>query len=331
MEKKVLNYIKEGLEKGLSKDQIKENLIKSRWPKEDVEMAFQELGLEEMTALPGIGTLFERTYDFYKERFWTLFWIMVLPNVAGYLAVNIWLLISSATFLTVPDFFTGFLQGAYSFAFLPAYILIIFLALWSQLAVMCAITQDKRIGIRGAFKMAWSKLLSFWWVSILSAILIIGASFFFLFPGIIFSIWFVFAAYVFLAEGKRGITAILQSKNLVSGYWWVVFIRNLFVVLISAGVESLAAAVPFGQTLTGLILRPFFYVFWFTFYNDLKRLKKNPQNWGSKKDKISIFLPFLLGLAVIAALVTLVATNDQILNTLKEFWALCSSYLFLSE
>jgi hypothetical protein len=116
--------------------------------------------------------------------------------------------------------------------------------------------------------------------------------------------------------------AIFQSKNLVSGYGWVVFFRDLLVFLISTGISFFASFLPLGQILSDLIVRPFFCVFWFVFYKDLKKIKKDPQNWGSKKDKISIFLPFLLGILVIVALVILLMTKDQVLRSLKDFLAL---------
>lgn len=51
-------------------------------------------------------------------------------------------------------------------------------------------------------------------------------------PAIIYSVFYCFTVYVFMFEGKRDISAVKRSQELVAGYWWAVFGRFLFLGLI---------------------------------------------------------------------------------------------------
>jgi hypothetical protein len=93
----------------------------------------------------------------------------------------------------------------------------------------------------------------FWpmvWVSILSGVIIFAGIIFFIIPGIIFSVWFIFASYVLLYEGTRGFAALKESKAMVKGKWWAVFGRVVVLILFSfivgIGVSFVDAMIPGG-------------------------------------------------------------------------------------
>ncbi|PIR44495.1 MAG: hypothetical protein COV10_04550 [Candidatus Vogelbacteria bacterium CG10_big_fil_rev_8_21_14_0_10_51_16] len=54
----------------------------------------------------------------------------------------------------------------------------------------------------------------------------------FLIPGILATVWFSLAVYVFVVEDKRGMAAFFQSKAYVEGRFWGVLGRMLFVALL---------------------------------------------------------------------------------------------------
>ncbi len=66
-------------------------------------------------------------------------------------------------------------------------------------------------------------------VSLLTAILVLLWALLLIIPGIIFSIFYAFAAYVFFFEGKKGMDALRRSKDLVKGYFWPVLGRIAFI------------------------------------------------------------------------------------------------------
>lgn len=55
----------------------------------------------------------------------------------------------------------------------------------------------------------------------------------FIFPGVLFLIWYFLSSYATILDGKIGWDALSQSKKLVQGRWWKMFI-NLAVILCTA-------------------------------------------------------------------------------------------------
>src|SRR3989339_248756 len=188
MNQELLNYIRQDLEKGKSKEQIWEELKRAGWQEEKLKRAFQNLGW--------IG--------------YGIWWFLSLVGVI--------------TKMSLED--TG---GLILFLFLILFGLIFFVVLiiaglWSQIALLCAIKErEQDIGIKEAFRMGWHKIISYYWVSILSTFMVLGAFLLFFVPGIILAIWFSLALYILIAEDKKGMNAFFRSKQLVSGKWWTVF------------------------------------------------------------------------------------------------------------
>jgi len=133
MNQELLNYIRQDLEKGKSKEQIWEELKRAGWQEEKLKRAFQNLGLMEMDVLPGIGDLLERIFQVYKDRFWTLVGIMLPPFLLGWIGYGIWWFLSLVgviTKMSLED--TG---GLILFLFLILFGLIFFVVLiyWEKI------------------------------------------------------------------------------------------------------------------------------------------------------------------------------------------------------
>jgi MFS family permease len=72
------------------------------------------------------------------------------------------------------------------------------------------------------------------WVNILMGLIIFGGSLLFIFPGIIFTVWYYFAVYETVFFNKRGTKALAGSKQLVLGRTGQVLWRILIPVLVFA-------------------------------------------------------------------------------------------------
>ncbi|MFZ1075588.1 MAG: hypothetical protein WAN50_04415 [Minisyncoccia bacterium] len=73
------------------------------------------------------------------------------------------------------------------------------------------------------------------WLGILTCCVLVGGFALLVVPGVMMSIQFFVAAYVFALEGRRGLGALIQSREYVRGYWWPIAVRSIivsFVVLI---------------------------------------------------------------------------------------------------
>lgn len=92
-------------------------------------------------------------------------------------------------------------------------------------------------------------------VSILSALAVLGGLLLFIIPGIIFSIWFAFAVYALVLDGKRNVSALVASKALVKGRWFAVATRLGIPAILFAAAAIIAQniiAIPAEALLKGM-------------------------------------------------------------------------------
>lgn len=292
MNQEVLDYIKQNLEKGKTKEQVWEELKQAGWQEDKLKRAFQELGLLAMDKLPGIGDLLERTFQFYKNRFWTLAGIMLPPFLLGWVGMAAWWLFTLTGWLkkiTLDNLVLILLLVLFGLIF---FVVVMIVALWSQASLLCAIKEKEQdIGIKKAFIEGWRKIIAYWYISVLSSFMVLGGFLLFFIPGIIWAIWFNLSLYVLIAEDKRGVTVLFRSKQLVSGKWWIVFWRQLLITLIVMGAATIVSFIPWGRNLVGLVTAPFIHIFGFLLYKDLNQIKKD---LPFEKPKTATKLKFIL-------------------------------------
>lgn len=309
MNQGVLIYIKQSLEKGNSQEQIWEELKRAGWQEKSLKRGFQELGLLEMDVLPGIGDLLERIFQVYKDKFWTLVGIMLPPFLLGWVGYGIWWLLSLVGVINKISLSLENTSGLILLLFLILFGLIFFVilsiaGLWSQASLLCAIKEKEQdIGIKEAFRRGWHKIISYYWVSILSTFMVLGGFLLFFIPGIILAIWFSLALYILVAEDKKGTNALFRSKQLVSGKWWTVFWRQLLISLMVIGASMIVSFIPGGRNLAGLVTTPFIHIFGFLLYQDLKRFKKDPY-FEPTKTATKFILMAVAGYLLPAAVIT---------------------------
>lgn len=107
-------------------------------------------------------------------------------------------------------------------------------------------------------------------------------------PGIIYSVLYSFACYALFFEDKRGMAAIRRSVQLVSGYFWPVFGRFIFVGVI-VWVFSLLISIPISfsgddslfSSVWGAIVQvasflvgPIVLIYTYSIYKELVKIKK---------------------------------------------------------
>lgn len=83
-------------------------------------------------------------------------------------------------------------------------------------------------------------------VFILSGLVILGGLVFFLIPGIVVAIAITFAQYAYIADGKRGMEALLASRAIVKGRWFKVA-RKIFSFIILTIIPMLIFGMLYGM------------------------------------------------------------------------------------
>ncbi|MBU6431467.1 MAG: hypothetical protein KGJ58_03170 [Patescibacteria group bacterium] len=172
--------------------------------------------------------LLDQAWEIYKKSFWIFFGIIILPMLASTaltysISASTSLLLLKSPSLNSLGLEMLILSGALTLA-------VIVIQVWGQTALLCAIKDRKEnIGLKESYRRGWDKIISYFWVSFLSGIIISVGLFFFLVPGLIFLVWFGLASFVFISENKKGWSALMTSKNYARGNWRGVFWRFLFI------------------------------------------------------------------------------------------------------
>jgi hypothetical protein len=218
------------------------------------------------TEIAPLGILFRTAWDQYKKRAIPLLAVMLISAVVlGSLAMA--LVLSATLGGAALAHFTDQKTATYLVIILAGVLLLvlILLAFWAYTALL-ALVVNEDLGIIEAFQAGWTWLWPMGWILVLApAIVLTGFVLGFL-PGILFAVWFTFCMYVLLEEDRRGMDALLASREYVRGHWWNTFGKLLVVWLISA----VAGFIPFIGQVFSLLLTPFFMLFMLAMYRDLK-------------------------------------------------------------
>lgn len=115
--------------------------------------------------------------------------------------------------------------------------------------------------------------VNFWRFLGLSIVMAVALFFLYLaliIPGVIFTVFWIFSAYV-LVDKKTGVFDSLRgSYNIVKGRWWNVFGYSLLIMLIALVTSMIFSFVPFGGLVTTLVVTPIVIIFYKNWYLDLK-------------------------------------------------------------
>jgi hypothetical protein len=345
----LLDYIRQQVQRGQTKEAIKQELLKVGWQVGDIEEALKAVDSTRLSGsysstssspaqgeslalstLPGVGDLLKRAFSVYKTRLGTLVGIMAIPLIIGW--VTSFLIQIAIPFIQLPSAGTSLLMFFLFFIILGLALALAIglLSFWAQISLILAIKdREEKIGIIESFRRGWHKIISFFWVSFLVGFITWGGFMLFIIPGIIFSIWFGFSVYVLISEDLRGMNALFRSKQLVAGYWWKVlwrfFVFNCIIFLfygffIIAGLLAYFLApsfIVFNEPAFNLIsylftifLTPFALVFGFLLYEDLKRQKTKTVFEPPKKGtKIKYILVGTIGFLLILAVLVLIVLS----------------------
>ena len=239
--------------------------------------------------LLGVGELLSKAWEFYKKRMITLvvigLGVVLLPLLAFVPFVGLGFVVS----LSLP----GLRVGIMSISILLGVIAMAWVGNWAFSAFLTAIV-DEKCSTKEAFQKGKTKIVGHLWLAMLTALILTGAHLLLIIPGIIFTVWFFFAPFVFIDEDVRGMNALLKSKEYVRGRWSSVGLRLLAIWLICA----LISAVPVIGQLIALFLIPFSFIYSFLLYQNLKAIRNDLTFQPTDKEKIGIAATGALGYAL---------------------------------
>lgn len=234
-----------------------------------------EQGASSQTLMSSVE-LTKNAWAYYKEHFSILLLTFLIPSI---LIVLLGLFAEDAL---------GVRRDA--FVLLPSSIFIMVVQIVAAVALLHVVLKgEEHTTIQGAYRRGLEGFFSYIWISFLTGLFTIIGLLLFIVPGIIVAVWLSFALYVFVAEDKRGLDALIQSREYVRGYWWAVLRRFLFLMVIAlcalivfGGVMfvlalvtgGLDAVIDFGGGFFSLLFTPFSLVYTGLLYKELKEKKE---------------------------------------------------------
>jgi len=209
--------------------------------------------------LPGVSILFRDSWDLYKSRFRIFTSILILPVAFILVAAILGNALLSSIFAVVSVIF-----------FIVAYPAIIY-----------SITNENQSDVKTSYGVGFGKLFPYLWLAILTNLVVIGGLIMGVIPGLMFSFWFIFSVFILFVEDKRGLEALLKSKEYVRGYFWPVLGRIILLVLCVVVIAMMLSLV-IGEdkrsedvlnAVLQLFVMPFFISYSFNIYRGLQALK----------------------------------------------------------
>jgi len=178
--------------------------------------------------------------------------------------------------------------------------------------------------VREAFRLARPYFWKLIVVNLFVGIFVLLWSLLFIIPGIIASVYYIFAIWTLIFEGYEGTSALKRSKELVKGYWWAVFGRYLAVGFIYSFITLIFIVLLFfvgeGSVLESvlsliiqiidIIIGVIFAIYSYLIYKDLVKIKGESQVEKKKGGKKIIIAVVILVLFVPVAIIALVSLNS---------------------
>ncbi|MBI2625515.1 hypothetical protein HYW68_00490 [Candidatus Parcubacteria bacterium] len=330
------SYIREARAAGKSEDHIRSGLHEQGWPEHVIDEALTGRTASSQTGeLKPFGELFtqtRRSYGHLFRIFWPVFALLFVLQV-------------------VPSFLPGGAPVAVVFQG-AAWLAVLVLTMLLPIAMILALDRRERGSptpdLVGLFREARAKFFGFVWVGMMSTLVVMGGLVALVVPGLILSIQNIFASYIYILEGRRGLRAVETSRQMVRGLGWQVFGRLflmglmamavfLVVVIITvllaipAFIQITPGSAPYPfpepkltpmreavvnglQGLANLFLFPIFAAFPYWLYREGRRLRGAPEiQQPSQSTKV------FLGLGIAGVAVFIVAFLSVIALAIRNF------------
>tara|TARA_B100000508_G_scaffold102982_2_gene81378 strand:- start:1748 stop:3379 length:1632 start_codon:yes stop_codon:yes gene_type:complete len=240
MSPELLKAVQERLELGYSHDDIKNELRSVGYSEEVLDAVLAEAtgeggpapipmpgatadsaGQAGVLQLPSVSSLFTNGFNYAASRL-DLAALLAVPYI-GALVLE---------YMANESGETMFVMGA---ALVTLVAVIAYFVVMAML-LFTVVNHDRRVSLNESFEWARKGIWGLLWIYLLSFLVTMGGFMLLIIPGIIISLYIYFAQYVYITEGKRGMEALMRSRDLVWGNWWAVALKLLGITLILFGV-----------------------------------------------------------------------------------------------
>ena len=222
---------------------------------------------KELKSLSGPIKLLQKSWKEYKTNAKTFALILIAPAILELLFQYIF---TTNNMSSITPLFAIILLIALLLVYIP-------ILLWSNTTLYLCIV-EKSSDWKKSYRKSLNKIMPLFLIGLLTVILVLGGLLLFIIPGIIFSVWFSLAPFVYFEQNKEGFNALAKSKEYVKGYWWSVFFRGLFILFVSIivtvlfGLITERLRIPPLHSIIALALTPITILYNFELYRELKNI-----------------------------------------------------------
>lgn len=280
-----------------------------------------------MPKLISLGSLFRKTLSIYQRQFGLFFFLSFIPF--GLFLISP-LLVQTIDFLYLP------------FSLLLTALSFLALVLVSVALIIIIDKPEEEKSLKEIFnqsqKFIWPMIL----VSLSACFVILGASYLFIIPGLIFALYFLFIKFIVVLEQEKNLNILVKSREYVRDYFWPITGRFLVITIslalgyfvlnfITSSVADFFAsslspkigevALLLLEALVNIVLFPIALIATYLIYSDLKKIKgeisieqKNKQAWLYLAIGLAGWV-FLLLIVILSVVVFTSAIGGYLLGT----------------
>jgi len=247
----------------------------------------------------GFGKLFGDSFNEYSAKFKSIFrTYLVLYLIPAIIIGSLFAIMIFGTFnvYNISNMDELFIQNVFtSVALIILFfcLIIVFLVFYLLLMVAfihIALSKKNDISLREAFGVAKKNFWRYLGFMIVTGVFLVLLYILLIIPGIIFTVYWAFASYIFIHKNTTVMGALKESKRIVRGNWWKVFWRGLLLLIIYVVVDGILGFIPIiGGLLSMLILYPFMVLFFKNLYMDMAG--KKSKQFFIQQSQCFIFSP----------------------------------------
>ncbi len=214
-----------------------------------MEQTTPQISTPTTPRIPDVFDIIKRSWKFYKENFKRLWVLFLFGSMAG-----------GSLRMSGGRRQVGEMMASHdipSYVIILAIILVVALSIFfllSKIALLKSLSDIKKgkfVGIKDAYKKSIHLFWGYVLVSIAGAIAIMGGNFLLFVPGIILAGYLYFAAYEYIHEDKKEMSAFLGSWALVKGRWWQL-LGKVFGIAFTLSLIAFCGMIVFGILFTGI-------------------------------------------------------------------------------
>jgi hypothetical protein len=173
--------------------------------------------------------LFDKSVEFYSKNFKKVIKLCLLIPALGFLPYAI---ILGLQYSLRNDF--PLASIIFAIAIFISMIFAIVISIGSSIGLISLLSEpETELSAKSLFEKSLPLVGSYFYLSLLVGVILLGLALLLVIPAIIYWVFYSLVFFVMVTENKRGFAALKRSKELVSGFWWAVFGRYVFLAVIS--------------------------------------------------------------------------------------------------